>query len=64
MKKEYKCCICKKVLDYKPIRLIRQEYYCKKYNQYAPIERYDFCKECYDYIENYLVKHNAIRTKV
>ena len=43
--KIYKCIICNKVLEEKPIRLVKQIYGAGRYNQYHPIEHFDFCKK-------------------
>lgn len=58
--KIYKCNKCNKKLDYKPIRLTKQEYGIHHYNQYYPVKHYDFCKECYKKIEREL--ENTINT--
>ena len=55
--KVYKCCICHKVLDYKPIRLVKQEYGIGRYNQYSSVKHYDFCNKCYKAFNNWLLKH-------
>lgn len=55
--KTYKCCICNKELKEKPIRLTKQKYGIGKYKQYAPVENYDFCKECYRTFNNWIIKH-------
>ena len=61
MNKEYKCCICHKVLDYKPIRLVKQKYPTRqegrKYQQYYPVAVYDFCERCYKPFEKYIDKY-------
>ena len=56
MKKIYKCTICHKELKDKPIRLTKQEYGIK-YNQYSPVENYDFCNRCYKVFNNWIIKH-------
>lgn len=57
MKKIYKCCICHKILEEKPIRLVKQLYGVNKYKQYSPIENYDFCIGCYKIYEKWINKH-------
>ena len=60
MKKVYKCCICKKELDYKPIRLIKQKHNnIKPYGRYKNIKCYDFCKRCYQSIQKWLDKYKG-----
>ena len=52
--KIYKCCICHKVLEEKPHRLVHQEYerrtYKNKFN-------YDFCDKCFIVFKNWIKKH-------
>lgn len=58
MTKRYFCCICGEELkEYKPIRLVKQEYGAGRYKQYYPIENYDFCKRCYLVFERWIQKH-------
>lgn len=58
IKKIYKCCICHKVLDYKPIRLVKQLHDNKEtYGAYHNITNYDFCKSCYQRFNNWIKKH-------
>ena len=58
MAKIYKCCICHAVLEEdKPIRLVKQLYGLGKYNQYANVHNYDFCKMCYRKFNNWIRKH-------
>lgn len=48
MKKEYRCCICKKETKYKPIRIVLQKHDNKEtYGRYHNIKNYDFCKKCF-----------------
>lgn len=63
LKKEYKCCICKKKLDENnmPIRLVKMEYGTKTYNQYSYIEKYDFCNRCYGTFNKWLNKYHAVK---
>lgn len=55
--KNYKCCICHKVVENKPIRLIKQEYGVGNYNQFSQVEKYDICKECFRIFNNWIKKH-------
>lgn len=57
MNKIYKCCICHKILDYKPIRLVKQEYGYSRYNQFCYVDKYDFCNRCYKTFNNWIEKH-------
>ena len=57
MNKIYKCCICHKVLDDKPIRLVKQLYNIGRYKQYSNVDYYDICKSCYRVFHNWIVKH-------
>ena len=58
--KVYICCICHEVLEeYKPTRLVRQEYGRYGYRQYGPIHNYDFCKKCYKKFDNWVKKHET-----
>lgn len=61
MPKVYECCICHKVLNKKPIRLVKQLYASGTYKQYSGVAFYDFCDKCYKPIENYIKKHNKSR---
>lgn len=57
-KKIYECYICHKILEeYKPIRIVRQQYGINGYNQYGTYCHYDFCKECYSKIDRWIKKH-------
>lgn len=48
IKKEYKCCICGKILDRKPHRLVHQEFqYLTHYGLYKNKYNYDFCTRCF-----------------
>lgn len=55
--KVYKCCICHRVLDYKPIRLVKQLYGIGNYNQYSYDSKYDFCNKCYKAFDNFINKY-------
>lgn len=58
MKKIYKCCICHRILDYKPIRLVKQLNDGKEtYNAYHNQANYDFCIRCYKKFDNWINKH-------
>lgn len=55
--KIFTCCRCKKVLKYKPIRLVKQEYDGKEtYGRYWNIHNYDFCPKCYAIFDNWVRK--------
>lgn len=55
--KIYKCCICHKVLDTKPHRLIYQEYEIRGYGQYRNKHNFDFCDNCFNQFGRWIVKH-------
>ena len=57
--KRYSCCIChKELINYKPIRLVKQVHDEKvPYGTYHNIKNYDFCKECYNKFNNWIIKH-------
>lgn len=55
--KIYKCCICHKVLDSKPHRLVHQEYEVKGYSQYKNKHNFDFCDKCFNHFACWIVKH-------
>lgn len=57
--KIYKCCICHKVLtDYKPHRLVHQEYVYKPYAIYRNKHNFDFCHRCFKSFTIWIEKHN------
>lgn len=57
-RKIYYCRICKKRLDYRPIRLVKQLHDNKEtYGMYHMVENYDFCYKCYEKFDNWLKKH-------
>ena len=56
--KIYKCCICHKILDYKPHRLVHQEYQNTGYKQYKNKYNYDFCNRCFKIYLAWINKHN------
>ena len=57
--KRYSCCIChKELINYKPIRLVKQVHDEKNlYGAYHNIKNYDFCKECYLKFNHWIKKH-------
>lgn len=58
VKKVYRCCICHKVLnDYKPHRLVWQEYEYKGYGLYRNQYNYDFCTHCFSTFKNWVKKY-------
>lgn len=58
MTKIYECCICHKETEEKSyIRIVKQLYGAGKYNQYYPVNHYDFCKSCYEKLNNWIKKH-------
>ena len=63
MNKIYKCCICHKVLEDKPIRLVKQVYNMGKYKQYHPVEHYDICNSCYTIFDRWINKHKKEPSK-
>lgn len=61
--KIYKCCICHKILDTKPIRLAKQVYGAGKYNQYYTVEHFDICKKCYRPFIKWIEKYKEIKNE-
>lgn len=57
MEKIYKCCICHTILDYKPHRLVHQEYGERPYRQYKNKKHYDFCDKCFRAFAHWIIKH-------
>ena len=57
MTKEYKCCICHVKLDYKPHRLVHQEFGIGNYRQYYNEKHYDFCDRCFKQFIKWTQKH-------
>lgn len=58
--KEYYCCICKKKLNYKPLRLVHQVHDNREdYGRYWNRHTYDFCKAHYAVFQKWIDKHNA-----
>ena len=55
--KVYKCIICHKELDYKPTRLVKQVYGAGRFNQFYPVEFYDFCEECFKRFSGWIKKN-------
>ncbi len=58
--KIYKCCICHKVLDTKPHRLVHQEYDYKGYRQYKNKQHFDFCDKCFKTFGSWIIKHKEV----
>lgn len=52
----YKCQICKKTLDYKPVRLVKQLYgiHPRYSSQYYQDTYYNFCYDCYKKFDNWV----------
>lgn len=62
--KIYKCCICHKVLDTKPHRLVHQEYdNSRAYGLYKNKHNYDFCTRCFSTYLNWIRKHKEENKK-
>lgn len=60
-RKIYKCCICHNVLDeYRPIRLVKQNWEFKGYGLYRNKANYDFCIDCYKKFNNWIKKHKEV----
>ena len=58
MTKVYVCTICHKILtDYKPHRLVNQEYGGSGYNQYSNKYTFDFCHDCFKKFKAWIIKH-------
>lgn len=57
----YKCCICKKKICYKPIRLVKQLHGLNpRYpSQYYQDVSYNFCKDCYKKFDNWINKYKG-----
>ena len=53
-----KCEVCKKELDYKPIRIVVQTYRTYPYKQYSQVSRKDFCKDCFKKVKEVLNENN------
>jgi len=53
LEKIYKCCICHEVLNYKPHRLVHQEFNKRYFNKY----NYDFCDKCSKVYHKWIIKH-------
>lgn len=57
-RKEFKCCICHKTLDKKPIRLVHQENDNKEvYDRYYNVNNYDFCDKHFETFIKWVEKH-------
>lgn len=53
--KTFRCCRCHKILDKKPIRLVKQLYDNKEvYGKYIHMHNYDFCPSCYKLFDKWL----------
>ena len=53
----YHCCICnKEIIDYRPVRFVKQLFGYGQYKQYYSIRNYDFCKECYEVLDDLFFK--------
>lgn len=59
-KKIYKCCICHKILENKPHRLVHQEYELDKWGKYKNKHNYDFCTRCFKTYLNWIRKHEGV----
>ena len=53
---KYRCCICKKIIKYKPTRLVKQMYGINPHykSQYSQCCVYNFCDECYKKFDNWV----------
>lgn len=59
--KVYKCCICHKTLEnYKPHRLVHQEYEYKGYGLYRNKHNFDFCDNCFKPFRAWIKKHKEV----
>lgn len=54
--KTFKCCRCGKILDKKPIRLVKQLHDNKLYGHYLSMHNYDFCHSCYKIFDDWVKK--------
>lgn len=53
----YTCCMCgTEIIDYRPVRFVKQLYGYGQYKQYYSIRNYDFCKECYEVLDDLFFK--------
>lgn len=60
--KIYKCCICHKVLDTKPHRLVHQEYdNSRAYGLYKNKHNFDFCDKCFKPFRAWIKKHKEVK---
>ena len=58
--KVFRCCRCHKILDKKPIRLVKQLYDNKEvYGKYINMHNYDFCPSCYKVFDNWVKKYEV-----
>jgi hypothetical protein len=52
LNKIYKCFRCGKVIDrYNAVRLTKKLYGVIRYQQFTPVDNFDFCPKCYRIIE-------------
>lgn len=58
VKKIYTCCICHRVLDFRPHRLVHQEWESKGYGLYKNIYNFDFCDECFKIFTTWIDKNS------
>ena len=56
--KIYKCCICHKILNKKPIRLVKQLHNGRIYKN---IFNYDFCNNCYLKFNYWVKKYEEVK---
>lgn len=62
-KKQYKCCICYKVIK-RNNRLVHQIYNGMEiYGKFENENNYDFCDRCFEVFEKWLNKHREWRNK-
>lgn len=58
VKKVYTCCICHRVLNSKPHRLVHQEWEVKGYGLYKNRHNFDFCDECFKIFVAWISENN------
>lgn len=60
----YTCCMCgKEIIEYRPVRFVKQLFGYGKHKQYYSVRNYDFCNECYSAIDNLLFKWKRLKRK-
>lgn len=59
--KVHTCCICHKLVDGKPHRLVHQEWTNK--HRYQNKHNFDLCDTCWVIFERWIKKHNVRRVK-